>query len=124
MSMTKIQAVALAHFVRTLRDGWDFHGIVHALGQHADKGTAADLAIAMITAASTDADLPAGVVNPVYWPTWGPKAEEERDARYRADIEAARFRRLKGEADQAAAVAATPEQIRAIRNQRLSGGTA
>lgn len=122
MSMTKSQSIPLAKFIEAIRPDWNFHGIQAALAANAHKGNAADLAVAMITAAATDANTPAAVVNPVYWPHIGPKAEVDRAAQYRADVERARYRQLKGEADRAARQAATPEQIRAIRAQ-LTGGT-
>lgn len=114
--ISKSQAMILAKFIEAIRPSWNFHGIMAAIGTAANRGSAGDLAIAMITAATTDAETPAAIVNSVYWPSVGPKSEATRQAQYRDDIERAKYRRLKAEAERAEHVAATPEQIRAIRN--------
>lgn len=111
----KSQAILLAKFIEALRPGWHFHGIMAAIGAAANRGPAGDLAIAMITAAITDADTPAAITNPVYWPQIGPTAEQDRQAQYRADVARAKADQLRAEYQAARAAAATPDQIRAIR---------
>jgi hypothetical protein len=63
-------AVTLAEFIHAyVRPDWDVKGIVHALGQARDKGTAAQVAVAALVAAQNTANRTPAVI-PLAGPHW------------------------------------------------------
>lgn len=67
--MTKGQADATATLVATLRPDWDVRGILAALAIAKDRGSAADVAVAAIRAASVPSNRTPAVI-PLAGPHW------------------------------------------------------
>lgn len=86
MPMMKPTAILLAKLVESLRPEWNFHGIMHALGKVCERDPHLT-AIAMVTCAQdVDAQTPAAITNPVYWPAWAPGVRVAPKIRNAADV--------------------------------------
>lgn len=74
MRMTKVQAIALSRLIEAIRPEWNFPGIMAAIGKVVDRDDdPAIVAIAALTCCQDkDAETPAAMTNPVYWPAWQP----------------------------------------------------
>lgn len=116
MSMTKSDAMKLAHAIMVIRPDWQFAGIMAAAERAPKDAAYGTVLVAMATAAmDPGAQTPAAFLNPVYWPSWSVQAESESAIARRDRLELQRSANILAELRQNDRLAASPERVREIR---------